>query len=72
MIKNIKKSYEHTIYASYAGAITQAVVNNFTPLLFLTFAATYGLSLEKIHCRDDSRVLHEADKDRSRSLIKKV
>lgn len=48
MIQNIKKSYEHTIYASYVGYITQAVVNNFTPLLFLTLVATYGFSLEKI------------------------
>lgn len=48
MIQNIKKSYEHTIYASYVGYITQAVVNNFTPLLFLTLVATYGFSLERI------------------------
>lgn len=48
MFQKIKSSYEHTIYASYAGYITQAVVNNFTPLLFLTLTATYGFSLEKI------------------------
>ena len=42
------KSYEHTIYASYLGYITQAIVNNFAPLLFLTFAANYNLSLDKI------------------------
>lgn len=48
MIQDIKKSYEHTIYASYIGYITQAVVNNFTPLLFVTLAATYGFTLEKI------------------------
>ncbi len=42
------KSYEHTIYASYIGYITQAIVNNFAPLLFLTFAATYQLTLDKI------------------------
>lgn len=48
MIQNMKKSYVHTIYASYVGYITQAVVNNFTPLLFLTLVATYGFSLEKI------------------------
>lgn len=41
-------NYKHTIYASYVGYITQAVVNNFTPLLFLTLTATYGFSLEKI------------------------
>lgn len=48
MFQNIRKSYEHTIYASYVGYITQAVVNNFVPLLFLTFASDYGLSLDKI------------------------
>ena len=30
-------SYNHTICASYLGYISQAVVNNFAPLLFLTF-----------------------------------
>lgn len=44
----IRKSYEHTIYASYMGYITQAIVNNFAPLLFITFAATYGLTLKQI------------------------
>lgn len=48
MIQKIRNSYEHTIYASYLGYITQAIVNNFAPLLFLTFAATYGLSLAQI------------------------
>ncbi len=42
------KSYTHTIYASYLGYITQAIVNNFAPLLFLTFAADYDLTLDKI------------------------
>lgn len=48
MLNSIRKSYEHTIYASYAGYITQAIVNNFAPLLFLTFAGDYGLTLDKI------------------------
>ncbi len=48
MFQKMKTSYEHTIYASYVGYITQAVVNNFTPLLFLTLTATYGFSLQKI------------------------
>lgn len=46
-MKHFEK-YEHTIYASYIGYITQAVVNNFAPLLFLTFARNYGLTLDKI------------------------
>lgn len=45
---NIKNSFNHTIYASYIGYITQAIVNNFTPLLFLTFSRQFGLSLDKI------------------------
>ena len=48
MLQSIRKSYEHTIYASYIGYITQAIVNNFVPLLFLTFAAEYQLSLDRI------------------------
>lgn len=42
------KNYEHTIYASYMGYITQAIVNNFTPLLFLTMSRQYQLTLDKI------------------------
>ena len=47
-MKKIRSSYEHTIYASYIGYITQAIVNNFAPLLFLTFVSDYNLSLDKI------------------------
>ena len=46
-MKHLKK-YEHTIYASYLGYITQAIVNNFAPLLFLTFITDYQLTLDKI------------------------
>ena len=45
---SIKYNYNHTIYASYVGYITQAIVNNFTPLLFLTFSRQFGLTLDKI------------------------
>ena len=48
MIERIRRSYEHTIYASYIGYITQAIVNNFVPLLFLTLALDYDLTLDKI------------------------
>ena len=41
-------SYKHTIYASYLGYITQAVVNNLAPLLFLIFQYEFGLSLVQI------------------------
>lgn len=46
-MKRLKK-YEHTIYASYIAYITQAIVNNFAPLLFLTFSKDYHLTLDKI------------------------
>lgn len=48
MINKIRHSYEHTIYASYLGYITQAIVNNFAPLLFVTFMSEYHLTLDKI------------------------
>ena len=44
----IKNNYNHTIYASYIGYITQAIVNNFAPLLFITFSRQFGLTLDKI------------------------
>ncbi len=34
--------------ASYFGYITQAIINNFAPLLFVTFQNTFDISLEKI------------------------
>ena len=40
--------YAHTLRASYLGYITQDIVNNLAPLLFLTFARDYALSLERI------------------------
>ena len=42
------KNYKKTQIACYLGFITQAISANFTPLLFLTFKSTYGISLEKI------------------------
>lgn len=42
------KSYKHTLTSCYIGYITQAIVNNLTPLLFLTFRKEYGLSIKEI------------------------
>jgi len=42
------KNYKKTLIACYLGFITQAISANFTPLLFLTFKDTYGISLEMI------------------------
>lgn len=44
----MKVSYTHTLFASYIGYIAQAIVNNFVPLLFLTFDHTYGIPLSQI------------------------
>jgi len=41
-------NYKGTIYACFLGYIVQAIVNNFVPLLFLTFQSQYGISLSKI------------------------
>ena len=43
-----KLGVRHTIVACYSGYITQAIINNFAPLLFLTFNESYGISLTLI------------------------
>ena len=44
----MEKKYNYTIYACFVGYIVQAIVNNFVPLLFLTFHATYGIPMTQI------------------------
>lgn len=44
----MKEQYQHTIYACFVGYIVQAIINNFVPLLFLTFVSSYHISLGKI------------------------
>lgn len=44
----MKNQYNRTITACFTGYIVQAVVNNFAPLLFLTFQRTYGIPLSQI------------------------
>ena len=48
MKTTIRGNYNHTIYASFIGYVVQAIVNNFAPLLFLTFQREFGVSLERI------------------------
>ena len=43
-----QKNYKKTLVACYLGFVTQAITANFTPLLFLTFKNTYGITLDKI------------------------
>lgn len=45
---SINNNYKHTILASYGGYITQAIVNNFAPLLFLIFQDAFDIPLEQI------------------------
>ncbi len=42
------KNYNRTIVACFVGYIVQAIVNNFVPLLFLTFQRSYGIPLAQI------------------------
>lgn len=41
-------TYKHTLYACYTGYITQAIVNNLAPLLFIIFQTQYGLNFEMV------------------------
>jgi len=44
----MERSYNRTITACFTGYIVQAIVNNFAPLLFLTFHRSYGIPLSQI------------------------
>ncbi|MBR6744126.1 MAG: MFS transporter [Clostridia bacterium] len=43
-----KLTHKHTIFACFIGYISQAIIVNFAPLLFLTFSETYEIPLEQI------------------------
>lgn len=45
---SIKNNFNHTIRASYLAYIIHATINNFAPLLFLTFQNSYQIDIEKI------------------------
>lgn len=40
--------YQKTMYACFVGYIVQAIINNFVPLLFLTFEKNYHIPLSQI------------------------
>ncbi len=44
----MKPAYQRTMVACFIGYIVQAVVNNFVPLLFVTFQSTYQIPLTSI------------------------
>ena len=41
-------TYDHTRRACYTGYVTQAIVNNLAPLLFIVFQTRYQLPLEML------------------------
>ena len=43
-----KFSYSHTVLACHGSGISQAIINNYTPLLLITLQLTYNLPLERI------------------------
>jgi len=47
-IQSLRTDAKHTLYASYLAIISQAVVNNFVPLLLLTFEREFKISLSQI------------------------
>ena len=44
----MNKNYKKTMYACFVGYVVQAIINNFVPLLFLTFESAYNIPLSKI------------------------
>ena len=44
----MKNKYNKTMLACFTGYIVQALVNNFVPLLFLTFQRSYDIPLSQI------------------------
>lgn len=44
----MKVNYKSTIYACFIGYVVQAVINNFIPLLFITFEHSYNIPLSQI------------------------
>ncbi len=44
----MSRKYKYTMYACYTGYITQAIVNNLAPLLFVIFHNELGIGFEKL------------------------
>ena len=41
-------SYEATVRSCFVAYIVQAIINNFAPLLFVTFQRDFGISLSEV------------------------
>ncbi len=48
MRRKMTHNYQRTMYACFTGYIVQAIVNNFVPLLFVTFQGSYQIPLSRI------------------------
>ena len=46
--KDQSKNYRKTQLACYLGFVTQAIVANFTPLLFIAFHREYGIPIASL------------------------
>lgn len=44
----MNQNYKRTLYASYLGYVTQAIINNLAPLLFVTFQKEYQITVGQI------------------------
>lgn len=47
-MKSVIKNFKATVGACYVGYVCQAIVNNFAPLLFVTFGTQFGISIADI------------------------
>ena len=45
---SIKTNYRHTLVASYFGYVVQSIINNFAPLLFVTFQNSFGFTYSEV------------------------
>ena len=45
---SIRTNYKHTLVAGYISFITQAIINNFAPLLFVTFQKDWHITLGQL------------------------
>lgn len=44
----MRPTYQTTVFSCFTGYIVQAIINNFVPLLFVTFQTSYQIPLSKI------------------------
>ena len=57
----VKNNYKITIGASFLGFITQAIMLNFPPLLYIFFQEDFGLSLSQMY--SSSYMLHKSSQE---------